>query len=335
MRTNCRFWVHDFIARNSKHYAKKVAQDIVAKTGVLNELPLVGRMVTELDDGATRELSLYSYRGAQRVLPLFMPFSHHPRKRFGQSFLHDSAVIRRILGAVAPHPGEHLVEIGPGRGAITVELLEAAGRLDAVELDRDLVEPLAQRCRGLGQIHIHNADALTFDLCGLASPGERLRLVGNLPYNISTPLLFRFLDQAACIEDMHLMLQREVVDRITAAPGSKTYGRLSVMIQAYCQAVPLFTIRPGAFNPAPKVDSAFLRLDPYRPLPYPVEDRQCLARLVAAAFSQRRKTLRNSLRGLVSDELLLAQGVDPGRRAEELSVATFVVLANAACNASV
>jgi len=261
--------------------------------------------------------------------------SHRPRKRFGQNFLHDPAVIRRILAAVAPRPGQHLVEIGPGQGAITVELLEAAGRLDAVELDRDLVEPLAQRCRGLGTLRIHNADALTFDLCGLAFPGERLRLVGNLPYNISTPLLFRFLDQASCIEDVHLMLQREVVDRITAAPGSKTYGRLSVMVQTYCRAMPLFTIRPGAFNPAPKVDSAFLRLNPYRPLPYPVEDRQLLARLVAAAFSQRRKTLRNSLRGLVSHELLLAQGIDPGKRAEELSVATFVVLANAACNASV
>jgi len=261
--------------------------------------------------------------------------SHRPRKRFGQNFLHDPAVIRRILAAVAPRPGQHLVEIGPGQGAITVELLKAAGRLDAVELDRDLVEPLAQRCRGLGTVRIHNADALTFDLCGLVPPRERLRLIGNLPYNISTPLLFRFLDQASCVEDMHLMLQREVVDRIAAAPGSKTYGRLSVMVQTYCQVIPLFTIQPGAFNPAPKVDSAFLRLNPYRPLPYPVEDRQRLARLVAAAFSQRRKTLRNSLRGLVSDELLLAQGVDPGRRAEELSVATFVVLANAACNASV
>ena len=228
--------------------------------------------------------------------------SHRPRKRFGQNFLHDPAVIRRILAAVAPRPGEHLVEIGPGQGAITVELLKAAGRLDAVELDRDLVEPLAQRCRGLGTVRIHNADALTFDLCGLASAGKRLRLVGNLPYNISTPLLFRFLDEASCIEDMHLMLQREVVDRITAAPGSKTYGRLSVMVQTYCRATPLFTIRPGAFNPAPKVDSAFLRLSPDRPLPYPVEDRQILARLVAAAFSQRRKTLRNSLRGLVSEE---------------------------------
>jgi 16S rRNA (adenine1518-N6/adenine1519-N6)-dimethyltransferase len=258
--------------------------------------------------------------------------SHRPRKRFGQNFLHDPAVIRRIIWAVAPRAGEHLVEIGPGQGAITMELLKAAGSLDAVELDRDLVEPLAERCREIGSLRIHNADALTFELCGLASPGTRLRLVGNLPYNISTPLLFRFLDQAPCIEDMHLMLQREVVDRITAAPGSKTYGRLSVMVQAYCQAVPLFTIRPGAFNPAPKVDSAFLRLKPHRPLPYPVEDPRLLARLVAAAFSQRRKTLRNSLRGLVTDGILLAQGIDPGQRAEELSVPAFVSLANAACN---
>lgn len=257
---------------------------------------------------------------------------HRTRKRFGQSFLHDPNVIRRIVQEVEAKPDEQLVEIGPGKGAITTKMLAAAGRLDAVELDRDLIEPLARRCVEFGELTIHSADALTFDLCALRAGKERLRLVGNLPYNISTPLLFRFLAQAACIEDMHLMLQREVVERIVAEPGSKTYGRLSVMVQTYCLATPLFTIGRGAFTPAPKVESAFLRLIPYRPLPHKVEDPPFLARLVAAAFSQRRKTLRNSLRGLVPIETMIALGLDPGSRAEEIAVATFIALANAACN---
>ncbi|MEA3274882.1 MAG: 16S rRNA (adenine(1518)-N(6)/adenine(1519)-N(6))-dimethyltransferase RsmA [Pseudomonadota bacterium] len=256
--------------------------------------------------------------------------NHRPRKRFGQNFLHDPGILRRILSSVGPEPGQHLVEIGPGRGAITRGLLEAVGHLDVVELDRDLIEPLASLCKDLGELRIHNADALDFDLCALVA-GEPLRIVGNLPYNISTPLLFRFLEQSRCVRDMHLMLQKEVVERIAAAPGSKTYGRLSVMVQTYCRATPLFTIRPGAFNPPPKVDSSFLRLTPYRPLPHEVQDPAFLARLVAQAFSQRRKTLRNSLKGLVPVELLATQGIDPGQRAEELSVESYVRLANAAC----
>lgn len=255
---------------------------------------------------------------------------HHPRKRFGQHFLHDPGIIRRILAAVDPRPGQRLVEIGPGRGAITVGLLAAAARLDVVELDRDLIEPLSRLCADSGELLIHNADALRFDLCGLY-PGERLRLVGNLPYNISTPLLFRFLAQADCLQDMHLMLQREVGERICALPGSRIYGRLSVMVQVYCRTEALFRIGPGAFVPAPKVDSVLLRLTPLRPLPVPVQDPVFLAQLVARAFSQRRKTLRNSLKGVVDAELLEAQGLDPGQRAEEVPVAGFVGLANAAC----
>jgi 16S rRNA (adenine1518-N6/adenine1519-N6)-dimethyltransferase len=254
---------------------------------------------------------------------------HRPRKRFGQNFLHDPGVIRRILSFIDPRPGERLVEIGPGRGAITTGLLKAAGSLDVVELDRDLVEPLSRLCAELGELRIHNADALHFDPCSLY-PEERLRLIGNLPYNLSTPLLFGFLGRADCIADMHFMLQREVVERIAAEPGSKVYGRLSVMIQTYCRAEPLFHIGPGAFFPTPKVDSAFLRLTPYRPLPVRVRDPALLSRLVTRAFAQRRKTLRNSLRGLVSAEQLRSQGIDPGQRAEELSVITYVHLANAA-----
>jgi 16S rRNA (adenine1518-N6/adenine1519-N6)-dimethyltransferase len=256
--------------------------------------------------------------------------THHPRKRFGQNFLHDPAVIRRILGAVAPVSTDHVVEIGPGRGAITSGLLRAAGQVDAIEIDRDLIEALRRQYADVGGLRIHNADALTFDLCGLVGSAGRLRVVGNLPYNVSTPLLFRFLVQAACIRDMHLMLQREVVERITAAPGSKVYGRLSVMVQAYCHTETLFAIRPGAFHPAPKVDSALLRLVPHRPLPHPVYDPKLLADLVARAFAQRRKTLRNSLRGFVEVKLM-EKWVDPGRRAEQIDVATFIALANAAC----
>lgn len=286
---------------------------------------------------------------------------HQARKRFGQNFLHDPGVIRRILDAVNAQPGQHLVEIGPGQGAITAGLLEMAGALDVIELDRDLIGPLAERFGGLV---IHNADALSFELCALlrsdpckTSPSSglselqsrasllassmptaqsqhqstehRLRLIGNLPYNISTPLLFRFIDQADCIEDMHLMLQKEVVNRMTAEPGTKVYGRLSVMVQTFCSAQRLFLVSAGAFHPAPKVSSAVVRLRPHRPLPYPLADPSWHARIVAAAFAQRRKTLRNSLSGLVAPEQISAQGIDPGARAETLSVADFAALANA------
>ncbi len=258
---------------------------------------------------------------------------HRPRKRFGQNFLHDPGTIGRIVAAVNPRPRQRLVEIGPGQGAITEGLLRAAGRLDVVELDRDLVGPLADRLGMLGDLRIHNADALRFDLCALAEPasadGDRLRIVGNLPYNISTPLLFRFLDQAHCIDDLHLMLQKEVVDRICADPGSKTYGRLSVMVQTWCSTERLLVIGPGAFNPPPKVDSAVLRLVPHRPLPCPVDDPALHARTVAAAFAQRRKTLRNTLKGLVEPSMLIDCGIDPTARAETISVRAFAELANA------
>ncbi|WP_296701295.1 16S rRNA (adenine(1518)-N(6)/adenine(1519)-N(6))-dimethyltransferase RsmA [Thiocapsa sp. UBA6158] len=256
---------------------------------------------------------------------------HRARKRFGQNFLHDRQVIDRIHGAIAATPGERVVEIGPGQGAMTQGLLAAVGSLDVVELDRDLVGPLRDRLGPLGDLRIHQADALNFDLCSLVQAGERLRLVGNLPYNISTPLLFRFLEQTDCIQDMHLMLQKEVVERIVADPGDKTYGRLSVMIQTLCSADCLFRIGAGAFTPAPKVESAFLRLRPHRPLPYPVDDPPLHARIVAAAFGQRRKTLRNSLSKLLDAQLLIATGIDPTLRAENLDVASYARLANAAC----
>ncbi len=253
---------------------------------------------------------------------------HQPRKRFSQNFLHDPGTIRRILDAVRPCPGERLVEIGPGHGSITRGLLEQAGSLDVIELDRDLIKPLRERLGSLGDLRIHNADALRFDLGTLGGAPASIRLVGNLPYNISTPLLFRFLDQADWLLDLHLMLQREVVERIAAEPGNKVYGRLSVMVQTWCEAESLLRIGPGAFTPAPKVESAFLRLRPCRPLPHSPHDRVGHARLVAAAFSQRRKTLRNSLMGLADAAAFAAAGIDPGLRAENLDVAAFVRLAN-------
>jgi 16S rRNA (adenine1518-N6/adenine1519-N6)-dimethyltransferase len=275
---------------------------------------------------------------------------HRPRQRFGQNFLHDPGIIRRIIGAVNPQPGQRLVEIGPGQGAITEGLLSAAGALDVVELDRDLIAPLRERLSGLGALSVHNADALAFDLCSLCTDTHsliegwhedraegptaaswRLRLVGNLPYNISTPLLFRFLEQARCIDDLHLMLQKEVVERICAAPGSKVYGRLSVMVQTWCSAERLFVIGPGAFRPPPRVDSAVVRLRPHRPLPSPISDPALHRRIVAAAFSQRRKTLRNSLSGLITPAQLKAAGIDPSARAETIAVADFVRLANNCC----
>jgi 16S rRNA (adenine1518-N6/adenine1519-N6)-dimethyltransferase len=256
---------------------------------------------------------------------------HRPRKRFGQNFLHDPAVIARILRAVNPKPPDRLVEIGPGQGAITAGLLEAAGELDAVELDRDLVEPLAQRLGGQGRLRIHTADALSFDFCTLAPPGERLRLVGNLPYNISTPLLFHLLAQARCIADMHFMLQKEVVERMAAGPGSRTYGRLSVMLQTWCEVTPLFDIGPGAFSPPPKVRSALVRLRPLERPRVPVRDPQLYARVVALAFGQRRKTLRNALAALMDASRIRAAGVDPGERAERLGLEAFAALAEGAC----
>lgn len=255
-----------------------------------------------------------------------------PRKRFGQNFLQDPRIIDQILTALAPLASDRLVEIGPGRGAITQPLLSRVGRLDVVELDRDLIGPLGRACLPLGHLIIHQADALAFELCQLAGPSEKLRIVGNLPYNISTPLLFRFLEQKACIQDLYLMLQKEVVDRIVAPPGSRTYGRLSVMVQTWCKTEALFDIPPQSFFPPPKVESAFLRLIPLDPPPQAPQNRPHHAHLVALAFSQRRKTLRNTLKGLVRPEDFARLNIDPGQRAEELPASAFVGLADLTCN---
>lgn len=213
-------------------------------------------------------------------------------------------------------------------GALTTHILPLVVQLEVVELDRDLIPPLISRCQNVGLLVVHQGDALRFDFAQLTQEKQSLRLIGNLPYNISTPLLFHLLEQAHVIKDMHFMLQKEVVDRMVAQPGTSTYGRLSVMIQYYCQADALFTIKPGAFNPPPKVDSAFIRLVPYSSLPFPAHDPKLLADVVRSAFNQRRKTLRNSLREFITAEQLQSIGIDPQQRPEQLAVKDYVEIAN-------
>jgi 16S rRNA (adenine1518-N6/adenine1519-N6)-dimethyltransferase len=248
------------------------------------------------------------------------------RKRFGQHFLHDQAVLRRIVDAVDPQPGQHLAEIGPGSGALTAHLLARVESLDAVEVDRDLAADLQIRWPAL---RVHIGDALEFDLTALSDQlGGPLRLVGNLPYNISTPLLFHFLKHRHCISDMHVMLQKEVIDRMSAAPGSGDYGRLTVMLAPWLQVEKLFDVGPGAFTPAPRVWSAVARLVVLQRPRFTAGAQ--FAPLVAQAFSQRRKTLRNSLRGRIPDDGWRAAGVDPGARPETLTPEQFAALAELA-----
>ncbi len=255
------------------------------------------------------------------------PAPHRARKRFGQHFLHDPGVIARIVAAIDPQAGERLVEIGPGLGALTLPLLDRIGRLEVVELDRDVIPRLAERAAGRGELVIHEADALDFDFGALRGAGPKLRICGNLPYNISTPLLFHLLKSHAAITDMHFMLQKEVVARMAGSPSTKAYGRLTVMLAVHCRVERLFDVGPGAFRPPPRVDSAIVRLIPHAHPPFPVADPVRFAAVVAAAFGQRRKTLRNALDGVVDVPGFAAAEVDPGRRAETLEPREFARLA--------
>jgi 16S rRNA (adenine1518-N6/adenine1519-N6)-dimethyltransferase len=251
---------------------------------------------------------------------------HVHKKRFGQHFLHDPAILRQIVQAIAPKPGDRLIEIGPGDGALTLPLLRALGRLTVIELDRDLIPRLRAAAEGVGELDIVNADVLGVDLAQLAH-GTPLRVVGNLPYNISSPILFHCLEHLDAIVDMHFMLQKEVVERMAAAPGSKVYGRLSVMLQLACRVDPLLGVPPAAFRPPPKVDSAVVRLTPLAPAQSCGADTAAISRVVRAAFGQRRKTLTNALHGLVTPEQMIAADVDPKARAEQLAPSQFVALA--------
>lgn len=254
-------------------------------------------------------------------------FREPAKKSLGQHFLHERGFVERIVLAVNPHPGDVLVEIGPGQGAITFPLLQRHGALTAIEFDRDLLQPLTTAAQPHGALTLIHANVLDVDFTELAA-GRQLRLVGNLPYNLSSPILFHVLDHAAVVQDMHFMLQKEVVDRMAAGPGSKVYGRLSVMLQAYCTVTALFTVPPGAFRPPPKVDSAVVRLVPRHPASIGIHDPARFAAVVRAAFGQRRKTLRNALQAVCDADALHAAGIDPQARAEQLPVTDFVHLAN-------
>ena len=259
-------------------------------------------------------------------------FTEPAKKHLGQNFLHDTRVIDNIVLAIAPQLGDVIVEIGPGQGALTFPLLKKHGEVTAIEFDRDLHAPLQAAARAHGNLHLIAGDVLGVDFSALAAQRSdahgQIRLVGNLPYNLSSPILFHALDHASAIRDMHFMLQKEVVERMAAGPGSKVYGRLSVMLQAYCSVTPLFIVPPGAFRPAPKVDSAVVRLVPKPRDKVAVADHPTFASVVRAAFGQRRKTLRNALSTVADSAAIEAAGLRPDARAEQIEVAGFVRLAN-------
>ena len=252
---------------------------------------------------------------------------HQPRKRFGQNFLRDEGVIDAIERAIAPESSDHLVEIGPGEGALTRAIITSGCQLDAIELDRNLIAGLLAAFSIHSGFTLHCADALKFDFSDIASEGRRLRVVGNLPYNISTPLIMRLIEQKTFIEDMHFMLQLEVVDRLAASPGSKDWGRLGVLTQFQCRVEKLFEVPPEAFYPPPKVRSAVVRLEPRTENPFAKVDQKTLANTVSQAFSQRRKTLRNNLKGQLADHDFEQLGIDPAARAETLDIKDFVAMA--------
>lgn len=250
-----------------------------------------------------------------------------PRKRFAQHFLRDNTVIQQLITALSPTTEQHLVEIGPGRGALTLPLLKCGARLDVVEIDRELVQQLNVLCTTYPTLYIHPADALTFDFAQLKTD-KLLRIVGNLPYNISTPLLFQLFNYLPDIQDMLFMLQKEVVNRIVAKPATAEYGRLSVMVHYFCQVEKLFEVNADAFYPRPKVISSVVRLIPHPVPPVFLEDKQHFTQIVQAAFAQRRKTLRNALKNWLNEKIILEQGIEPKRRAETLTLQEFANLAN-------
>lgn len=255
-------------------------------------------------------------------------YQHRTKKRFGQHFLHDPHVINGLLRAINPKPEQQLIEIGPGGGALTFPLLKEIDHLEVVEIDRDVIAWLSSQGELKDKLTVHAQDALTLKLAELKKSENKLRIVGNLPYNISTPLIFNLLDQAEHVQDMHFMLQKEVVDRMVAVPSTKDYGRLAVMVQYFCHTEFLFKVGPGAFNPPPKVDSAIVRLEPRLNIENPANSTETLSKVVAQAFAQRRKTLRNTLKKVFSSEQIESVGIDPSQRAETLSVDDFVRLSN-------
>ena len=254
------------------------------------------------------------------------PHRHTPRKRFGQNFLHDQAVIDRIIAAFGASPDDQVVEIGPGKGALTWPLLEKLKMLRVIELDRNLGADLANRLPP-DRCHVYIQDALKFDFSQLANSPHSLRIIGNLPYNISTPMIFHLLNHQTCIRDMHFMLQKEVVERMSAAPGCRDYGRLSVMLQIHCRCECLFDVGPEAFTPAPRVESAVVRLIPHTRTLIEGQALKALKQIVNQMFSRRRKTIRNGLRGTLTEADIQHCGVDAGQRPEQLALDQFIRLA--------
>jgi 16S rRNA (adenine1518-N6/adenine1519-N6)-dimethyltransferase len=251
---------------------------------------------------------------------------HRARKRFGQNFLTDKTLIQRIVRTINPAAGELILEIGPGQAAISTPLAESEAELHLLEIDRDLAARLKLMFEPTGMARVHVGDALKLDFSEIVN-NQPFRLVGNLPYNISTPLLFHVLQWQALVTDMHFMLQLEVVKRMAAQPGTKAWGRLSVMCQYYCEVTPLFTVPPEAFSPSPKVQSMFVKLVPHKQPPVEIPDMPAFQRLVTQAFSMRRKTLRNCLRGMLETAQIEACGIDAGARPETLGLEQFAALA--------
>ena len=261
-----------------------------------------------------------------------MHLGHQAKKRFGQNFLHNDAIISKIVDAINPEPGENLLEIGPGLGALTEPVVERAGALSVVELDRDLAHRLKHHPFLAPKLTIYEQDALKFDFGQLATKDKPLRIFGNLPYNISTPLIFHLLTFKEHIQDMHFMLQKEVVERMASGPDSKAFGRLSIMTQYQCQVIPVMEIGPEAFQPPPKVDSAIVRLVPKRSIENPVKDLSVLNTVCLTAFNQRRKTIRNSFKKLVNAEQLESLGINASLRPENLSINDYISIANFICD---
>lgn len=250
------------------------------------------------------------------------------RKRFGQHLLTNNNTIADIVQVINPTQQQNICEIGPGLGAITLPVLKKAGAMQAIEIDRDLAKELLEKCKNVGELTLHQADILKIDLNAIVGSNQSLRLIGNLPYNISTPLLFHLLKFSSFIEDMHFMLQKEVVDRITAIPGKSEYSRLSVMVQSYYKVESLFDIAPESFSPQPNVISSFMRLQPCETNRAKIKNRALFSNIVAMAFRQRRKTIKNSLASIVSQSQLQQASIDPGQRPQEISIPQYIALTN-------
>ena len=253
---------------------------------------------------------------------------HRARKRFGQNFLHDRGVIERIVRSINPQPDDHLLEIGPGQGALTEYLAGSSARLDCVELDRDLAKFLGNRYRSEPGFVLYQEDILKFDLAKLEAEKHSLRVIGNLPYNISTPVLFYLLKNQTLIRDMTFMLQLEVVQRLAAQVGDKNYGRLGLMVQYFCEVEHLFNVPASAFSPQPKVSSAVVRLTPHQKLPVSARSVENLQTVIRTAFNQRRKTLKNSLKAIITEQVLSELPLDISLRPENLSLADYVLISD-------